>query len=76
MPRLPLPSVVRRSGCSTPNPSIVTVSGPSETTTVPVALIGKSEPETATLVARLWITIPGRCTTSGHDALSPTPPSK
>ena len=76
MPRLPLPSVVRRSGCSTPNPSIVTVSGPSEATIVPLALIGKSEPETATLVAKLWMTMPGRCTTSGHVALRPTPPSK
>ena len=67
MPRLPVPSVVRRSGCSIPNPSMVTVRGPRETTIVPLALIGKSEPESATLVERLWITTPGRCTTSGQD---------
>ena len=54
----------------------MTVSGPSETTTVPLALIGKSDPETATLVARLWITIAGQVHDIGPDALRPTPPSK
>ena len=57
-PRLPVPSVVRRSGCSIPNPSMVTVRGPRDTTIVPLALIGKSDPESATLVERLWITMP------------------
>ena len=76
MPRLPLPSVVRRSGCVIPKPSIVAVTGPSETTTVPAAVSRNSEPDTPTVVLRLCTSTPGRRTVSGHFALSPTPPSK